>query len=244
MKIAIPFENENIYKHFGHTEKFSFYDVINGEIQNSKKVETNGAKHRAVADFLVSNNIDTVICGDIGHGAKRILESNNIKVYPGIDGSINNAISALLDGTLPENKEATCENHEMHSHHHHDHSCGNVQGQGRGQNHGCGNGQGQGRGQNHGCGNNQGQGRGQNHGCGNSQGQNRGQNHGCGNSQGQNRGQNHGCGNNQSQAKGNSHNCNHNCNTKTSFKKLTLKSHPCSHSNNTHCGNHEQRACN
>ena len=34
MKIAVTFENGNVFQHFGHTEKFKIYDISNGKIVN------------------------------------------------------------------------------------------------------------------------------------------------------------------------------------------------------------------
>lgn len=30
MRIAVTYENEMVFQHFGHTEQFKFYDVENG----------------------------------------------------------------------------------------------------------------------------------------------------------------------------------------------------------------------
>ena len=32
MKIAITFENENVFQHFGHTKQFKLYDIENNSI--------------------------------------------------------------------------------------------------------------------------------------------------------------------------------------------------------------------
>ena len=52
MKIAVTFENGNVFQHFGHTEKFKIYDISNGKIVNESIVDTNGSGHGALAGFL------------------------------------------------------------------------------------------------------------------------------------------------------------------------------------------------
>ena len=38
MKIAVTYENGQIFQHFGHTEQFKIYDVQDGRIHNSEVV--------------------------------------------------------------------------------------------------------------------------------------------------------------------------------------------------------------
>ena len=42
MKIAVPYDNEQIFQHFGHTEKFKVFEVENGEIISSRVIDTKG----------------------------------------------------------------------------------------------------------------------------------------------------------------------------------------------------------
>ena len=83
MKIAVTFENGNVFQHFGHTEKFKIYDISNGKIVNESIVDTNGSGHGALAGFLKENSVDTLICGGIGNGAKQALAEAGI-VYDDI----------------------------------------------------------------------------------------------------------------------------------------------------------------
>lgn len=119
MKIAVTYNNNEVFGHFGHTEQFKFYDVENNEIKSTNVVNTNGSGHGALASFLSDNNIDVLICGGIGGGAKNALAEANIKIYPGITGSADVAVEKLLNGTLEIN-EGNCD------HHHHEekeHKC-------------------------------------------------------------------------------------------------------------------------
>ena len=47
MRIAIPYEQGEIFQHFGHTEQFKLYDVENGAIVREQIVDTNGSGHYA-----------------------------------------------------------------------------------------------------------------------------------------------------------------------------------------------------
>lgn len=128
MRIAVTYENGQIFQHFGHTEAFKIYDVENGAVQNAAVVSTNGSGHGALAGFLSENGVDTLICGGIGGGAQMALATAGIRLYGGVAGDADEAVQALLAGTLGYNPNVRC------SHHDHEHGEGHTCGQ-----HGCGN---------------------------------------------------------------------------------------------------------
>ena len=42
MKLAVTYENGQIFQHFGHTEQFKVYDIEDNKIVNTQVVDTNG----------------------------------------------------------------------------------------------------------------------------------------------------------------------------------------------------------
>lgn len=127
MRIAVTYENGQIFQHFGHTEQFKIYDVDNGNIISSQVVSTNGNGHGALAGVLNALNADVLICGGIGGGAQTALASAGIRLYGGVSGDADQAVEALLAGTLDFNPDVHC------SHHDHEHGEGHTCGD-----HGCG----------------------------------------------------------------------------------------------------------
>ena len=127
MRIAVTYENGKIFQHFGHTAEFKLYDVEDGKITNMQVVSTNGSGHGARAGFLSENNVDTLICGGIGGGAKTALAQAGINLYGGVSGNADDAVNALINGNLSFNPDVKC-NHHDHEHGE-GHTCGN---------HGCG----------------------------------------------------------------------------------------------------------
>lgn len=121
MKIAVTFENGNVFQHFGHSEQFKIYDVSNGQIINGNIVDTNGSGHGALVGFLKKYNVDTLICGGIGNGAKQALAEAEIKLYGGVVGNADSAVNDLLQGKLKFNENVHCEHH---SHNHQEGHCG------------------------------------------------------------------------------------------------------------------------
>ena len=127
MRIAVTYENGQIFQHFGHTEQFKVYDIEDGKIVASEVVSTNGSGHGALAGVLNSLNADVLICGGIGGGAQMALASAGIQLFGGVSGDADQAVEALLAGTLVFNPNVQCKHHGEH--HHHEGGCGE---------HGCG----------------------------------------------------------------------------------------------------------
>ena len=127
MKIAVTYENGQIFQHFGHTENFKIYDVLGKDIISSQVVSTNGSGHGALAGMLKSLNVAVLICGGIGGGAQAALAEAGIMLYGGVSGNADDAVKALLEGTLAFNPNVQC-NHHGHEHGE-GHTCGS---------HGCG----------------------------------------------------------------------------------------------------------
>ncbi len=71
MKIAVTYEDGRIFQHFGHTEQFKIYETADGRIVHAEVVDTNDSGHGALADFLMRQGVDALICGGIGGGAGR-----------------------------------------------------------------------------------------------------------------------------------------------------------------------------
>ena len=126
MRIAVTYENGQVFQHFGHTEAFKVYDVEEGKVTASEVVSTNGSGHGALAGLLNEITVDVLICGGIGAGAQNALAEAGIKLYGGVSGDADQAVEAFLAGNLDFNPNVKC-NH--HGEHHHEGNCGS---------HGCG----------------------------------------------------------------------------------------------------------
>ena len=122
MKIAVTYENGNIFQHFGHTEQFKLYEVENGELKGIKLVNTNGSGHGALAGFLKDNGVDVLICGGIGGGAQTALKEAGITLYGGVRGSADAAVVAFLSNKLSFNPDVRCDHHDHE--HGEGHTCG------------------------------------------------------------------------------------------------------------------------
>ncbi len=127
-RIAVTYDNGQVFQHFGHTEMFKIYEVEEGKVINSEVIQANGVGHGALAGLLSDNTIDVLICGGIGGGAMAALEEAGIEVCAGAEGDTDAVVEAYLKGELTSTG-VNCD------HHGEGHTCGD-----HGEGHSCGGG--------------------------------------------------------------------------------------------------------
>ncbi|OON86785.1 DNA-binding protein [Oribacterium sp. C9] len=120
MRVAVTYDNGNVFEHFGRTEEFKVYDIEDGKVISSQVVGTNGEGCGALAGILNVAQVDVLICGGIGGGAQRALQEAGIRLCAGVSGNTDEAVEAFIKGTLEAGSEANCSHHE----HGEGHSCG------------------------------------------------------------------------------------------------------------------------
>ena len=114
MKIAVTYDNGNVFQHFGHTEEFKVYTVEDGAVTSSEVIGTGGTGHEALAGLLAEGGVDALICGGMGPGAQRALAAAGIEVCSGVQGNADDAVDAFLKGEL-ESAGINCDHHSHES---------------------------------------------------------------------------------------------------------------------------------
>ena len=92
MRIAITYEDGEIFQHFGHTERFKLYDVENGSIVNTQVVDSNGSGHGLLAGFLKGTLITALCVAVVGSVVFAII---------GLPSPIDNALRRLASASGP-----------------------------------------------------------------------------------------------------------------------------------------------
>lgn len=124
MKIAVTYDNGEVFQHFGRTENFKVYEVENNQVISSEVIGSNGIGHGALAGLLAEEDIEVLICGGIGGGAQNALSEAGITLVAGAAGNTDEVVESYLKGELVSTG-ANCNHHD----HEEGHSCGD---------HGCG----------------------------------------------------------------------------------------------------------
>lgn len=112
MKIAVPYEDGQVFQHFGHCERFRIYTVENDGISGSEILEADGVGHEALADLLAEKGVSVALVGGIGGGAEAALRAAGISFCAGVKGDADEAVRAYLNGTLEYQESANCDHHE------------------------------------------------------------------------------------------------------------------------------------
>ncbi len=102
-------EDGNVSGHFGHCECFTIYTLENGSLQNRVTVKPEGGGHAAMAGFLKDRNVNVVICGGIGGPAMQMMMEAGILVVPGMQGDVDVAVAAYLDGSAGASYDSNCD---------------------------------------------------------------------------------------------------------------------------------------
>lgn len=117
MKIAVTYENGEVFQHFGHSRQFKLYEIENGQVVNSQIISAEGQGHGALAALLSTCKVSALICGGIGGGAQTALAQAGIEVYGGVKGNADEAARLFALGKLSYDPQVKC------THHQGEHSC-------------------------------------------------------------------------------------------------------------------------
>ena len=128
MRLAVAYEDGQVFQHFGHTAQFLLLDAEDGRFLRREIVAAEGSGHGALAGFLREKGVGAVICGGIGGGARLALAQAGILVYGGVQGDADAAAQAWLDNSLAYDPNARCTHHDSeHGGHTCGHTCGGQQ---------------------------------------------------------------------------------------------------------------------
>lgn len=98
--IAVPVDGEQVFQHFGKATKFKIYTIANDIVTDSQVGDVEGSAHEEVALWLLTRGVNAVICGNIGPGAQGALMAAGIVALAGVEGSADEAVAKLIDGSL------------------------------------------------------------------------------------------------------------------------------------------------
>lgn len=117
MKIAVTYEDGQVFQHFGRTSEFKVYDVEGDQIVSSQVMGTMGRGHGELIGVLMNFGVSVLLCGGIGGGARDGLMRSGIRVCSGNVGPADDVVAAFLKGDIGSCDQATCDHHGA------DHQC-------------------------------------------------------------------------------------------------------------------------
>lgn len=119
MKIAVPTRNGMVDEHFGHCEYFTVFTVgADGAVTGEERVDSPagcGCKSN-IASILAGMGVTTLVAGNMGDGAVRVLKANGITAIRGASGSVREAAASFSRGSLVDSGTG-CAGHRSDCHH-------------------------------------------------------------------------------------------------------------------------------
>lgn len=106
MRIAIPYDNENVNVAFGRSQFFKLYDVEDKTVVSTQIIDNGGFEHKGLITHLKNNGVDVAIVGNIGQHGFDFFGENGIELYTSVSGNADAVVQSYLDGTLELKKEA------------------------------------------------------------------------------------------------------------------------------------------
>lgn len=105
MKIALPVAGEQLCLHFGHCEKFCFYEVDPDAKKIIKTEMMDAPPHEPglLPRLLSEKGVNVVIAGGMGMRAQQLFNQNGVKVVTGADpsgGGMEEIVMSYLNGSL------------------------------------------------------------------------------------------------------------------------------------------------
>ncbi len=95
-----------VSEHFGHCEVFTVADIENGEIVKAWPLSNDdeGQEHTCAIPIqkVASEGVEHMIVGGIGQGALMGFLQQNIKVYSGASGTVEETVKRFIAGTLAD----------------------------------------------------------------------------------------------------------------------------------------------
>ena len=84
--IAIPTRNNYLCQHFGHCDKFAFFETENKEIAGEKYMTPPPHEPGVLPAWLASQGVTHIIAGGMGSRAISLFNQQNIQVFTGAEG--------------------------------------------------------------------------------------------------------------------------------------------------------------
>ncbi len=115
MKIAVPTRDGVVDDHFGHCAYYTIFAIeADGSLSSSTLPSPEGCGCKSnIASVLQAEGVRVMLAGNMGAGAKNVLERHGIKVVRGQKGDVEQLVRDYLAGQVTDSGEA-CDHHDCH----------------------------------------------------------------------------------------------------------------------------------
>ena len=107
MKVAVAKEGDMVSAHFGHCLEYAVFTIENKKIARKEILESPGHEPGKLPVFLAGHKVTHVLAGGMGPRAVDLFCENNIEVYLGVQGRIEQVIQDFIAGKITPG-ESSC----------------------------------------------------------------------------------------------------------------------------------------
>lgn len=114
LKIAVPTVDGHVDDHFGHCDHYTVFEIDkdNNIVSQTEVPAGQGCGCKSnIASVLANMGVSVMLAGNMGEGAKNVLEAQHIRVIRGCTGEIEMLVNAFLAG-LVKDSGVGCAGHE------------------------------------------------------------------------------------------------------------------------------------
>ncbi len=117
MKVGVPSMGESgldeeVSQHFGRAPTYTIIDTEEEEVDVVPNTSEHAGGSGKPPEIMEENNVEVMLCSNLGPRAIKMFENLGIEVFVGADGEVREALQAWKEGNLTEatDKDA-CEQH-------------------------------------------------------------------------------------------------------------------------------------
>lgn len=117
MKIAVPTRDGRVDDHFGHCDHYTIFTIEERKVvarESLPSPEGCGCKS-GIAAVLQQMGVNVMLAGNMGEGAKNVLQKHDIVVVRGCSGDIETLVQSYLLGFILDSGEG-CDHHDCGNH--------------------------------------------------------------------------------------------------------------------------------
>lgn len=107
MKVAIAKDGDFVSEHFGHCSEYALFVVDNAKITSQDILVSPGHEPGKLPALLAEHKVTHVLAGGMGPKAVDLFCANNIEVFLGVGGTIDQTIQDFIAGNIAQG-ESSC----------------------------------------------------------------------------------------------------------------------------------------
>lgn len=116
IRVAVPMMGDKLSEHFGHAEKFAFFEIENGKVLATEIEPAPEHFEGSFPQWIKDKGADVVMVAGIGPKAIEMFESFGIKVITNVvPDKARKLIEDFVNNKLDVTYKEVCD----HEHHHH-----------------------------------------------------------------------------------------------------------------------------